>query len=116
VINGSGLLEMILWQVDSAGTVTRVASQNGAASSQAAICNKCSNYLSPPPFTATSNSSGNLAGELWSVSPLSEIASDGTSSPVSALVATTTNYSNILVTVARDPNGNLQPQVWGYLN
>jgi hypothetical protein len=114
VINGSGLLEIILWQVDSAGTVTRVGSQNGAAASQVAICNTCLNYLSPPPFTATRNSSGHLAGELWSVSPLSEIAQNATSSPASAVVATTTNYFDNLLTVARDSNGNLQLQVWGY--
>ncbi len=116
LINSSGDLEMIDWAIDGSGGITRLGSFTGEAASQVGICDFCYALL-PYGFTAIANAAGDLAAELWSLPPstLTEATYYDTSSPVSTVTATVTTDDNIM-TAARDNNGNLQVQAWGYTN
>ena len=118
MVNGSGDLEMIAWGVDASGGFTRLGSSTGEAVSQVAICDACNVDGSGPAveFTASINDVGRLGTEAWSVSPVLELTNAYTNWPVSALSVTLSNHSGHFITAARDKNGNLAVEAWGFSN
>ncbi len=114
VVNGSGNLEMIAWNIDSSAQLSRLGSYTAGAATQVALCDACFDDA-PYEFTVVRNGAGNLSAELWTLipPPVQELASYNTIDPVSPVAATVSYpYEYHLLTGARDTSGNLQLQVW----